>query len=321
MSSSPHIFTGPWINHSHSALIGATLTLNNRDSAFLLAFLAIVVTTAGNSFWIIVAYIIHQARSKRITRDGIFYQHQAVLKNSTSALDAAWKFTLISLAWRRHERTKWWQFWRSRTFAFVVLALFLAGGFGVAGIFSSQVTKAASSEVLIQSEFCGKWTYSDVAKFQLKVLDAASTAANYARNCYGDVNASVTECGTYVVPQIPRTRDGNASCPFVTGNCFWSDTAAYQMSTGPMDSHDILGLNAGQSERITLSKQATCAPVHLRPYLQLLNITNNVPNGNGGSTPSKDTYLRLFVGGSSSTDWSYQYNTHAQTANIGYELV
>lgn len=49
MAPTTQIYTGFWINHSRSVLPGATLTLTDRDSAFLLALLAVVVTTAGHS--------------------------------------------------------------------------------------------------------------------------------------------------------------------------------------------------------------------------------------------------------------------------------
>jgi hypothetical protein len=317
-----HIFTGPWINHSHSLLIGATLTLDDRNSAFLLAFLAIIVTTAGNSFWVTVSFIIHQLRSKPVRRDGIFYQHQTVLKNSTTPIDAAWKFVQISFAWRRHDRTKWWQFWRSRTFGFMILTILIASAVGTAGIFSSQVTKSASTEVLIQSDFCGSWEFPDTDNLLLKILDGANTAANYARNCYGEGNSSNSQCERFVVPNIPWTAGQNASCPFESGNCVGSDKAAYEMSTGLLDSHDILGLNARESERVQIRKVATCAPITLDPYTEWVNLKNSIPTGPGTSAIVEDTYLRLYVGQlDDDIKWTYQYNAHTVADDIEYNLV
>jgi hypothetical protein len=149
MSSSAYVFEGPWINHSHNIFIGATITLKDRDAAFLLALLALVVAAAGRSFWTIFSYIAHQSRCTDSPQDAQFYQQQAILKNSASSLGAAWKFARISFSWRKHERSR-----GSSTIIFIPIALFLAIAFGVASIFSSQVTKDAGLEVLINSPNC-----------------------------------------------------------------------------------------------------------------------------------------------------------------------
>jgi len=48
--SNASIYTGPWINHSHGVLLGATLTLKLRDAGFLLAVLVVVVGATGRAF-------------------------------------------------------------------------------------------------------------------------------------------------------------------------------------------------------------------------------------------------------------------------------
>lgn len=205
MASTSQIYTGLWINHSRGALLGATLTLTDRDAAFVLALLAVVVTTAGHSFWKILSYIYHQIRSNRGPKDAIFYQQQAVLKNSGSALDAVWKFSQVSFAWRKH--SKWWQFGRSHNLFFIVLGLFIAAVFAVASIFSSQVTKSAGNEVLINSPNCGFWGFNDSSsnllfQWDLKTLNESITSANYANTCYGTGNSNSPLCNTYIVPEV-----------------------------------------------------------------------------------------------------------------------
>ena len=225
MSSTNQIYTGLWINHSRSTLLGATLTLTDRDAAFLLALLAVVVATAGHSFWRILSYTTHQIRSSRGPNDAIFYQQQAVLKNSGSALDAAWKFSRVSWAWRKH--SKWWKFGRSHNLLFIVMGLLFAVVFAVAAIFSSQVTKSAGTEVLIQSPNCGFWEFNSTTNkgvwgWDLKTLNTSINAANYANTCYGTGNSNSALCSTYTVPEVcasqvsPQFRGRvfqNSTCP------------------------------------------------------------------------------------------------------------
>lgn len=86
------------------------------------------------------------------------------------------------------------------------------------------------------------------------------------------------------------------------------------MDTGPLDSHEILGIDAIPSERVTLRKVATCAPLHMSPYATLKNVTI----GNG----IVDEYLQVNIGEMSETNgnWTYEYDIHASFVNIGYDL-
>jgi hypothetical protein len=319
MSSTSYIYTGPWVNRSQSTLLGATITLTTRDGAFLLAVLAVVVTNAGQSFWNIVSYIIHQARSKAGAHDALHYQQQAILKNSGSSLSAAWKFARASFSWRKHERSKWWQFWRSRTLFLILTALIIYAAFVVASIFSSRVTNSISTEVLIHSPDCGFWVFnastslSSLSGFEFKIANDSAAAASYARTCYGTNNTNPLQCNTYAVPEITWTVNQNASCPFAASTCMWSPTAAYQMDTGPLDSHSILGLNANPSERITLRKVATCAPIIANPYAVVVN-----QSVDGGL--EVDQFIQVAMGPAEGPNFTYQYNTHAVFVQIGYDL-
>ena len=209
MSSASSIYTGPWVNRSQSTLLGATITLTTRDSSFLLALLAVVVTNAGQSFWNIVSYIIHQARSKAGAHDALHYQQQAILRNSGSPLSAASKLAGASFSWRKHERSKWWQFWRSRTLFLILTTFIIYAAFAVASIFSSQVSTSISTEVLIHSPDCGFWIFNDssnslsvLSGYEFKIVNDSAAAASYARTCYGTNNTNLLQCNTYTVPEI-----------------------------------------------------------------------------------------------------------------------
>jgi len=314
MSSSSEIYTGPWVNHSHGNVLGATITLATRNAAFLLALLAIIVTTAGHSIWRILSYILHQSRSNASQHDAIFYQEQAILKNSAGALDAAWKFSRQFFAWRKHTKSK-----TSRSLYFLLMGLVLAALFAVASIFSSQVTKAAGEEFLIHSDNCGFWgftinstanSYKEEEQFQADTLEAA----DYATNCYGKSDTGVAQCNTYMIPEIAWTVNQNASCPFAPGNCLLSPTAAYEMDTGTLDSHHDLGINSRSSERIGVRKVATCAPIHIEPYAVLYNQTT----GDGNVDLFAD--LQLGDPGDAGNNVTFTYDLHLQFMLIGYDL-
>jgi hypothetical protein len=89
------VYTGIWINRSHSAINGATLTLDRRSGAFLIAFLALFVGAAGRNFWKIVRFILHLSFSAESNLDGLHYQRQAILRNAAIAHDAALESMLI----------------------------------------------------------------------------------------------------------------------------------------------------------------------------------------------------------------------------------
>jgi hypothetical protein len=86
------------------------------------------------------------------------------------------------------------------------------------------------------------------------------------------------------------------------------------MDTGPLDSHHVLGLNAKSSERVTARKVATCAPVHIAPYANFVNIT--FPDGR------TDNYGQLYLGapGTNTTNVTYEYDFHAQYVGLGYDF-
>ena len=315
--SNASIYTGPWINYSHGVLLGATLTLKLRDAGFLLALLVIVVGLAGRAFWSSASFIIHQLRCSDVPHDALFYQQQAILKNSEGSLAAAWKFARVSYSWRKHERSRWWQFWKSRTLGFILISFLVATLFGISSIFTAQVTKSVGSEFLIHNPNCGFWQFplTQNVEWQLKVLNDSTSAAAYARACYGNNETTSPQCTSYQTSQIPWTSNKNASCPFAAGTCLMGSTAAYEMDTGPMDSHTVLGLNAHASNRVTLRKVATCAPIHTKPFAELVNFTYDTAG-------DQDQYIQYNLGPIiNSTTYTYSYNVHTALTNVGYNLV
>ena len=248
--SSIHI--GPWINWSHGPILGATITLSARDGGLLTAFLALFVTTAGAAWWRISSYILHQHNAKHENQDGLHHQQQAIFRNTSTPGAASWEF--IQLAW----------YWRNnaarpllRTLPVILLALLNLTLFAVAGIFSSEVTKAAGNETLIRSPTCGylDMTASDahLAAFRAVDLNDTLAATTYSRACYGNSQNNL-QCNQYPQPSLSWKTTQNATCPFSPEICYFGASAAYEMDTGNLDSHSALGINAPKHDRVHYRK-------------------------------------------------------------------
>lgn len=315
-TSASSMYTGFWINWSHGATLGATITLNQRDGGLLTAFLAIFVSAAGASWWKITSYAIHQCRASQDYNDALHHQQQAILCNTESPAGALWDFCQLTWYWRHHAIRS-----LSRSLPLGLLALLNIATFGFAGIFSSDVTKAAGNETLIRSPHCG---YLAVANgnvsFQTPAaassLDLNDTlaASTYTRACYGNTENALG-CNQYVRQQLHWTSNQNATCPFSPDLCIYGSTAAYEMDTGLIDTHEHLGINAAQSNRIQYRKVTTCSPIHTRGYVTAFNDTD----------PTHLAYRNILLQYNygpvvNISNFTYSYDTHSVTDIDDYIL-
>ncbi|KAL9065715.1 MAG: hypothetical protein Q9161_008050 [Pseudevernia consocians] len=257
-TAAPFVHTGPWINWSHGLVLGSTITLSERNGELLTAFLAMFVTAAGASCWKIMSFALHQFRSPRDPQDGLHHQQQAILRNSESPLGISLELARLVWFWRKHALKSF-----MRTIPLLALALFNFVLFGVAGVFSSEVTKAAGNETLIRSPDCGSLNFTENAARQqslaaLNSMDVNDTlaATTYSRACYGS-SQNLLQCSQYPQQQLPWQVNLNVTCPFTDDLCIYGDSSAYEMDTGQIDSHQALGINAPKSERVQYRKVTT----------------------------------------------------------------
>jgi len=318
---SSYIYTGLWVDHSLGKILGTTLTLTNKNGAILVAFLATLVTAAGHAAWSIIRYIFHQLRASDKPHDALFYQQQAALKNSSSALGTALVFLRMSWAWRRHERRKVWRSW---TLLLVIVAIIISAVVTAAAIFSSQVTQTAGTAFLVRSPNCGLWQFSSDQPDQLvgwgiKTLNDTHSAQNYARTCYQGGAANSRLCDKYKVPEIKWDTDTKADCPFGAKTCSYNHSAPMSMDTGYLDSHEIFGLNAPPEERIVVRKKTTCSPLRLRQWATVVNETLGNP-----SDPVIDPFVEVNIGGVNdsaiSSAYTYRWNGHNIFMDRGYDV-
>jgi hypothetical protein len=161
-------------------------------------------------------------------------------------------------------------------------ATFCVVGFTVASGFSSTISTAVSSEVLVKSIKCGFVTEGlSSTPEQLFPLfsygaEKYDSAANYAQQCYSNNTSGVLDCGLFITKQITGTIDKNATCPFSNEVCRNSQSNI-RLDTGYVDSHAHFGLNSPPNERILFRNVVHCAPLTTEGYTTL---ETNTPLGN-----------------------------------------
>ena len=310
------IYTGPWINWSRGFVYGSTITLSQRNGSLLTAFLGIFVAAAGAAFWRILSFLIHQHRAKPLMRDAVHHQQQAILRNSGSPDAAAWQMTQVAWQWRKVTP-------RSilRGLPIIILATCNIILFAIAGVFSSEVTKATGNETLIRSSDCGyllprfpdpsQPITAALAGFQAMDANDTLAASAYSRACYGSTFRG-SQCYQYPKSRITWT-NRTVPCPF--GDDICKDVNGFQMDTGLVDSHGALGINAKPSDRVQYRKVTTCSVLRTKEYSYYYNNTNT-----GGSGVQE--LIRYTYGTSTNnlTNYTWQYDTNNFLSTFGYSL-
>jgi hypothetical protein len=126
-----YIYTGIWVNTRYNHVYGTTITLGRRDSALLIAFLALYVGLAGQGTWRITRFLLHHALSSTDSPDGVYNQRQAILRNTESGHSAALELLRMFWAWRKKKTRKIW----ARVLPVMGFSLLLSSAFATAGRF------------------------------------------------------------------------------------------------------------------------------------------------------------------------------------------
>ena len=311
------VYTGFWINWSRGRVLGSTITLSQRYGGLLTAFLGIFVTVVGAACWTIQSFLIHQHRANKGPSSAMHHQQQVVLRNSNTAGSVAWQITQIAWRWRKITNQSTLQ-----SLSLILLAVSNMILFGVAGVFSAEVTKAAGNETLIHSPNCG-FLLPDVDRPELSTfegitganaLEANETlaASAYSRACYGK-SVSSSQCFQYPKPNIPWTNRTNAPCPF-RGNICKDGVGGFEMDTGFINSLETLGINTEASEAVEYRKFTSCSVIRTKEYGYEYNFTNS------------DNEVEELIGYDYETsrgqeDFTYLYNKHNVIGPSSYTLM
>lgn len=284
------IYAGAWINWSRGSILGATLTLTQRNGSLFTAFLGIFVTIAGGACWRILSFLIHQHRVRYDLKDNLYHQQQVILRNSGSSTGTAWQ--MIRFAWNNRKLEKKQSL---TSLSIIILAMCNTMLFAVAGVFSSSVIKAAGSETLIVSSHCGflqrneaQPSFAEVADIN-RITNDTSDAIMYSRACYDDASNQL-QCGRFPRSHLTSTWKMNVSCPFQSKICFEGPNAAFQVTSQWIDTNDDLGINSKKSDRLQYRKVSTCS------VLRTLGYVDAGDNPNYGLSGSQEVFFNYGPG-------------------------
>lgn len=309
------IYTGSWIDYSHGRIFGATITLTSRDGALLVAGLSIFLLVVGTQFWTIIRFVIHQLNTTKRLSDAVHCQHQVIFRNSSSSTGAALELITLPFSWRRDPNRKLRSkpFWRIliRSWGWALVPIVNFAAWAAAGLLSSEITTGAGGYTLIQPGDCGMAYDTEYNNpFGSKMANDTRIAYPYARTCYGD-NSTSAQCNNFVQQQISWSTNFNASCPFPSGFCYFSDTAALELDTKNIDSHRDLGINAPEEDRVFYRRVAKCAVLNPEAVSNLTTETQNNITG----YPIYQYQLGPSV---YSDEFTFDYDTYLWQSDTGY---
>ena len=130
-----NVYVGFWLNRSLGNFRGATLTLDRRTGGILIAFIALFVGATARSLWKLIRFMLHMKYASAASRDGVYHQRQAILRNIPIATDAAIQSLQLGHVWRHRAQEPW-----ARAFSVVLVAL-------VISVASTAIGKALLSHV------------------------------------------------------------------------------------------------------------------------------------------------------------------------------
>ena len=311
MSSTANVYTGFWINRSGNNITGATLTLQN--GAYLVAFLAMLVRTAGKHFWqLLCFFLFHVLPNEDIPMETPGRQLRAVLRNSSSGVDGLVNFIQIALRSRKTSRED------LRTpISLAVVSTVNVLVFVLAAIFSSRVTQM-QSEVLLIPSTCGMWIMDEVASAkdwnQDSFVNSMKLNSVIRRNMLA---ASQYSDGTSKAPHMtPESGPSglqpiaftarNITCPFGSAICL-DDSLGIELDTGYVDSYSDLGINTAPKERVTFRKKLQCSPLRTDEYTKPVTAKIDGP----GAAPSGNASVVGFYYGPNlglATNYTFAFN-------------
>jgi hypothetical protein len=175
-------------------------------------------------------------------------------------------------AWRAGARARKPIF---RLLPLIVLAFAISAAFGVASIFSSNVTSETLNQVLLKGTRCAAMDSSKGSVYkqltQLLPYHAARATQflNYGMQCYTN-ETHADGCNTYLKPRLPLVSTRGIPCPFGDGVCKL-DNDNLMMDTGYLDSLHDLGINSAPEDRFQLRIVNKCAPLKSQGYTKDFN--------------------------------------------------
>jgi hypothetical protein len=323
LDASAYIFQGFWRNLSKETTRSLTLTLCPTYSVILTNAFALFVAMSGGQLWTIIRFTLHQLRANASpeTTSKTHNQQQVVLRNATT--DIATARLMLYLAWscRKNARGA-----IATCITILVLALFNAAFFMVAGTFSNTLINAGST-VLSRSPFCGVWneTYLDTVGNgnNISSMDTLSLSTEYigydaqevqlnleyAQTCYSNKNSTYwdSSCGAFEKPRLNWTQTLSSACPFQSRACS-HDADVITFDTGHIDSHIDLGINSNVKDRLTYRRVTQCTVLNDTSFATSFTSQNDI---DGTDLKYRVAYANYGASLQRGTAFTYSYSNFA----------
>lgn len=279
------VYTGYWVNWSRGPVLGATYTTTREKGNLLIAFTALFVAYIAPRLWRIVCILFHRCYATGRRSDGLHYQRQVVLRNSSSAENSVWVLGQLLWFWSGSGQRPF-----RRLLPVLATASTCACAFALASGFSSEISTSVGNEVLMDGTGCrlpGQESRPpDINALWVRDRSTRmSNAANYAQQCYGNDNendndnektrpasaskGTMFDCTTFALKRLPAVINPDAPCPFNTlknGSNICHTSSNLELDTGYLDSHEHLGINSPNDERILFRQVTNCAPLRTAGY-------------------------------------------------------
>ncbi|KAL1651891.1 hypothetical protein SLS58_000014 [Diplodia intermedia] len=306
-SDNYEILIGIWTNWTRGSVLGRTLTLQRRDGDLLIAFIALFVTIVGTSLWRILCFGLHGFFSTEKTRDGVYHQRQAILRNSANGASGLIRFVQAMWAWRHRDSKPY-----RRIAPLITFTAFFLCVFGVASGFSSRVSTGIGNEVLVQTPDLGVSTGRNLTWAQILSIWSPCVLAQRALQCYTN-DTNTANCNNFIKPRLEYLVQRNASCPFGADMCKLSNGNIF-IDTGLLDFNDDLGVNLPPARRFQYRRTTHCAPIvtegHKEKFLEG-NATWH-STGKNWTKPAHTVYYYGQAPFENVTNATYEYETDIQ---------
>lgn len=307
------IYTGIWTNWAHGRLFGATLTTTRTHGSLLIAFLSLFVTFVGTRFWRIGCFIVHYIYSTSAPRDGLYHQRQAILRNAANGTTGLWGFCEVLYAWRKIAKRPYRRILPPLVFTLITLITF-----ALASTFSSRISSADETQVLLSGSGCSKVLsfsksdhvhdiYALYVSYLPHVSRALSSSANYAQQCYSEGFNDVG-CRKFVRRNIRTKANRSASCPFDPKICKSQDSNLL-LDTGFIDSREDLGLNTPQDGRFLYRRLLHCAPLMTEGYSRKESTAH-------ANSSREESVMLYFYGNTSKNNYTHRYPIGTSWADL-----
>lgn len=150
-------------------------------------------------------------------------------------------FTRLTWVWRSSARRC-----LLRMLPAILTASFLLASFSIAGGFSSQISSAVGSDVLLDGSNCGVLTTEGAARtvqaasiLYSNMAQKTGEAANYAQQCYSSSRSGMLDCTSFIVDHLSSTVDTQAPCLFPGADMCRLQNSNLRLDSGLLDSKSL----------------------------------------------------------------------------------